>query len=76
MLVAPTMSLNVLPSLVETCHCTEVAGLLVATLKVTGDPAQMDCVSGLVVMTGDWVTVSVAAADGVAAHVLVNTARY
>ena len=74
--VAPAISLNVAPPLVEICHWTAGAGDPdAAAVKLTEDPAQDVWLLGLVVTAGGVVTVRVAAVVLEELHVLVNTAR-
>ncbi len=52
-MVAPVISVQVLPLLVLTCHCTVGVGLPeAAALKVTWVPALTDLLAGWKVITG------------------------
>ncbi len=71
------MLLNVVPPSVDTCHCTEGAGLPeAAAVKLAVVPAQTVVFDGFVVTLGGVVTVSVAAVDVAVPQTLVKTARY
>ena len=59
-LVAPAMSLKVVPPSVLTCHCTVGVGLpLAAAVKVAVCPAVTVWFVGFVVIAGAWVACSV-----------------
>ncbi len=76
--VAPDTLVNVLPLLVDTCHCTVAAGLPsdAAAVNVAGCPALTVTFVGCVVIAGPVSTVSVAALEVALPTELVNTARY
>src|SRR5436309_978158 len=76
--VAPPMLLKVAPLSVETCHCTvwSLALLVAATVNVTGEVAQIVCVTGCVVTTGVVSTVRIAALVVLEPQTSVKTARY
>ena len=77
MLVAPGMSLKVVPPSVETCHRTVGDGVPeAAAVKVAVLPVCIDASDGLVVTTGCVLTVSVAADVVDEPQVLVKRARY
>ena len=76
-MVAPGMSLKVLPPSVLTCHCTVGVGLpLAAAVKVAVRPALTVWFVGLVVTVGAKSTVRVAALVVSVPAALMKTARY
>ena len=75
--LAPGILTNVAPWFVLTCHCTVGAGVPVAAaVNVTPWPVTIVWLTGLSVITGAAVTVSVAAKVVACPCELVKTARY
>ena len=76
-LVAPGISLQLVPLLVLTCHCTVGVGVPVAdAVKVAVPPEHVVTFDGCVVITGEGLMVSVAGFVVADPQVLVNTALY
>ena len=77
--VAPGMSVNEAPPLIETCHWTAVLPFA-AALKLANAPSHTAMLVGLALTAGAALTVNVAAVvvavAGVASQVLLKTARY
>jgi hypothetical protein len=75
-LVAPGMSVNVVPPSVDLCHCTEGAGLPeAAAVNDTDPPATTIALTGCVVTWGTVCTVNRTGAVSADPAGLVNAAR-